>query len=145
LFSAIPVRPVFIFVVRVLKVDLPKAKIAVQQLTGDEDEAKDLNDALPWLIQNTWSLSFLLAVASFFSLIFLEVDHPGSHVGIYIHGPIFRMGEYVGSLFSRDAATHDLFGVGADFLFLMLFWFTVIWWIKQLRAERQDSTTQNNS
>ena len=101
-------------------------------------DAKTLSSLLSWLVKRKWGLSFLLASASFFSLVFVAVDHPGwqRQLGYYfIQGPVFRAGVYVGTLFYRDGATPGLFGAAADVLALMGFWFVVIWLIIGLERE----------
>ena len=145
LFSPAPVRPVINFEVRVLKDDLPKAQTAIQELKDDQDEAQDSNGILLRLARKTWGLSLLLAFASFFSLVFLAVRHPDWKLDNFIQGPFFRVGTHIGNLFSHDIATDYLFGVSTDILFLMIFWFTAIWWIKEFRAEREEKTTQNRA
>lgn len=142
-FFSVGIQPVLKFEVRVLKEDLAKAEIAIQQVRSDEDDESGSNGFLSQLVQNTWGLSFFLAFASFLGLIFLAVHHPNWKVDNVIHGPVFRAGKYVGGLFSHDDGTGYLFGMWADLLFLLVFWFTAIWWIKELRAEKQDKTPQN--
>jgi hypothetical protein len=147
-FSLMAIRLVFKFEVRVLKDDLPQAQTAIQQLTsdaGDADGAEDLKRALPWFLRTTWGSSFFLAFVSFFGLLYLAVDHPRWQLDKYIEGPIFGVGEHLGKIVSHDDATAFMLGAGADFLFLAVFWFTVIWWTKEIRAQRQAATTQDNS
>ena len=144
-FFSLGVQPVFKFEVRVLKTDFAKAQIAIQQLTGDEDGPQESSGVLSRLIPKTWTLSFYLAFASFFGLLFLAVRHPGWKLDNVIHGPVFRAGKYAGDLFSHDDGTGYLFGMVADLLFLIVFWSTAIWWINELRAERKDTRSQDNS
>ena len=143
-FFGIAVRAISKFEVRVLRDQLPKAQDAIQGLANDSDEIRQWNGVLAWLVRRTWGLSLVLGFATFFGLIFVSVKNPEWQLGRYTQGPIFRLGEYLGSLFSSDYAARSLFGAVADVLFLSVFWFTAIWWIKELRAPKRDATTEDN-
>jgi hypothetical protein len=87
-----------------------------------------------------------LALASFFVVVYIAVDHPGGFFGALFGGPVFNAGFYVGTIVFPNYMTRGthgfylapLFGSAADFLVLMALWFAVIRAVHWLRAEKQN-------
>jgi hypothetical protein len=98
------------------------------------------------LKKTDWGLSFLLALASFFVVVWRAADHPGGFFDALFGGPVFTAGFYVGTIVFPNYMTRGtngfylapLFGSAADFLLLMAFWFAVIRAVHWLRAEKQN-------
>jgi hypothetical protein len=103
---------------------------------------------LYWLVKRKWGLSFLLAIVSFFGLVFTAVERPQWQAQLdyyFIQGPVFRAGFYMGTLFRLGNATSVLFGATMDVLALIVFWRSIIFWIARFRTGKQDATLQGNT
>ncbi len=146
--SVLPARPVYKLQVRVLKDDLPKAKSVCQQDLQNENDAVASPDVLSWPIQKMLVLSFVLALVSFFGLVFLALDNLAWQrlLDYYvIQGPVFRVGVLVGKIFHCSDDTNVLIGAATDVFALMSLWLLIILLIDRFRARKQDATIQDNS
>jgi hypothetical protein len=83
--------------------------------------------AILWLSKRDWGRSILLGFASLVALAVI----PGENTirDAILEGPVFRAGFYVGTvLMPRETiGGHSLFGLAADILMLIGFWFIALY------------------
>jgi len=99
-----------------------------------------------WLSKRDWGLAFLLALVLLVTAIALpeRVREPA------FEGLAFRAGFYIGTLVLPDYTTRGtnafylvpLFGVAANFLVLMAFWFAVIRIVRWVRGSKSEDDTR---
>ena len=104
-----------------------------------------------WLGETDWGFIYLLALASFIGVVYMAVRYPaGLFETIFLEGPVFDVGVYVGTIVFPNYRTHGtngfylvpLFGAASDFIMLMVLWFIGIPALRWLRAEKQDGDHQ---
>jgi hypothetical protein len=90
------------------------------------DRSEGLIRAILWLSKRNWGSSILLGFASIAALAMI----PGQNTitDAILEGPVFRAGFYVGTvLMPRETiGGHSLFGLVADILMLIGFWFVAL-------------------
>lgn len=102
---------------------------------------ESLSRGILWLGKRDWGLSSLLGFASLCAVAWIGAQWPETDHSLF-EGPVFKTGFYVGTIFFPDYATRGttgfylvhVFGVTANFLVLMAFWYIVIWAVRQVRT-----------
>ncbi|PYV50176.1 MAG: hypothetical protein DMG98_28325 [Acidobacteria bacterium] len=100
------------------------------------NRVEDLIRAILWLTKREWGLAFLLACPS---LLILAAMSTFVQDDALFEGPVFRAGFYIGRIVypNQTAGSYALFGLAANFLVLMGFWFVGIRVLRRLLANKR--------
>jgi hypothetical protein len=96
--------------------------------------------AIHWLSKRDWGRSLLLGIASIVALAAVPTAMPGSVpiANAILEGPVFRAGFYVGTIVMprETIGGHSLFGITADFLMFVGFWFVALRLLRRFSPDK---------
>jgi hypothetical protein len=98
---------------------------------------EELIRAILWLSKRDWGRSIFLGLASLGALAAV----PQNATEGILEGPVFRAGFYLGTVLmpKETIGGHSLFGLVADILMLIGFWFIVLCLARRIFADKTAS------
>jgi hypothetical protein len=98
---------------------------------------EELIRAILWLSKRDWGRSIFLGLASLGALAAIPQNAITEAI---LDGPVFRAGFYLGTVLmpKETIGGHSLFGLVAEILMLIGFWFVVLSLARRLLAEKTE-------